>query len=67
MKNKTITFKIIDGIMMGKAFNTFLLLQCFYYFFRPNAAQFLLHVITLVFSIVIHTWNEDRKAKLLKI
>ena len=68
MTNKTLTFKIIDGIMMGKAFNTFILTQlCYYSFVSPNTWQCIIHLFILIFSIGIHTWNEDRKAKLLSI
>jgi hypothetical protein len=64
MRNKTATEKIIDGIMMGKAFNTFLLTQLFYYsLISLNRWQYVIHLFILMFSIGIHTWNEDRKAK----
>jgi hypothetical protein len=66
MTSKALTFKIIDGIMMGKAFNTFILTQLFYYsFISPNRWQFVIHLFILMFSIGIHTWNEDRKAKII--
>ncbi len=64
MKNKTKIEKIIDGVLMGKAFNTYLLVQlCYYMFLSVNSWQYIIHLLMLIFSIGIHTYNEDRKAK----